>query len=557
MSRKKVTSLSIKEKIQIIKEIEEQQIAKKRICLKYKCDISTVNRILKRKDEIYKAAGTTNLKQKRNRKGLHDNVEKALRQWFDQQRSKGAVVSSMALLKKSKEFAVELEEDFEPDKNWLFRWKRRQNIKIRPIHRDYIHCYGHLTETEIIDVIANDNSDIGIENVPEDDEGDEELPTEMNLKYDTFIKQEFLNDEDDLLTTLPRSNLNILVKNEPISDDISPLVTIKTEEFLEEPLIKEGVTVKTENQLTASENSFIIYELETPPPSTRTLPPQILQNDKQIITESKQISPQMQVLSIPQHNQLAINTIPAVKSHLQHIPISNKTVPAVTSSPPILLNSQFRKRHRVILPANAIHKKTRYNIDSTTTESLATQSVKRDPMSSTKTLNKCRLLNTGSRKIINHYLIKPKRNQSQQEESPKILDNALTQEDSTEKSNPLIEEPIIEPQIEQTSGITTQTEINPSYSLITPAKTENSLILPKETNDDPPVMPELRVKCLCSLTANSDTSMDTTDLKAFFQEMFEKTRRLSKKHQRLVKMTLLEAVSEAEELMEQGKCCGF
>ncbi|KNC33069.1 hypothetical protein FF38_05199 [Lucilia cuprina] len=46
---------------------------------------------------------------------------------------------------------------------------------------DDVDCYGHLTETEIIDVIGNDNSDIGIENVPEDEE-DEEVDIVPSLK---------------------------------------------------------------------------------------------------------------------------------------------------------------------------------------------------------------------------------------------------------------------------------------------------------------------------------------------------------------------------------------
>lgn len=134
-SKKKLTALSIKEKLKLIKEIEEDHIEKKAICLKYKCDISTVNRILKKKVEINDAAGSSaNLTQKRNRKGVHGHVGKALGIWFDQQRRKNCIISSLVLIRKAKEFAIEFGDDFEPDSNWLFRWKKRQNIKLGIIH---------------------------------------------------------------------------------------------------------------------------------------------------------------------------------------------------------------------------------------------------------------------------------------------------------------------------------------------------------------------------------------------------------------------------------------
>lgn len=47
---------------------------------------------------------------------------------------------------------------------------------------DDVDCYGHLTETEIIDVIAKDNSDIGVVNVPEDDEDQGEVNLVPSLK---------------------------------------------------------------------------------------------------------------------------------------------------------------------------------------------------------------------------------------------------------------------------------------------------------------------------------------------------------------------------------------
>lgn len=88
MSRKKLTGLSIEQKIKIIKDNDEK-INKKTICEKYKCDLSTVNRILKKKDEIkQQAISCPNVKRNRDRKGVHEDIENSIAMWFDQQRGK-------------------------------------------------------------------------------------------------------------------------------------------------------------------------------------------------------------------------------------------------------------------------------------------------------------------------------------------------------------------------------------------------------------------------------------------------------------------------------------
>lgn len=43
-------------------------------------------------------------------------------------------MTSLILINKAKEFSVQLGVDLEPDSNWLFRWKKRQNIKVGQIH---------------------------------------------------------------------------------------------------------------------------------------------------------------------------------------------------------------------------------------------------------------------------------------------------------------------------------------------------------------------------------------------------------------------------------------
>lgn len=118
----------------ILKDCEEN-VKKKDICVKYNCEISTLYRIIRNKEEIRQSdVESKNLQQKRKRKGLYENVENALAVWFDQQRQKNGILTSLILINEAKEFAVQLGVDLEPDSNWLFRWKKRQNIKVGQIH---------------------------------------------------------------------------------------------------------------------------------------------------------------------------------------------------------------------------------------------------------------------------------------------------------------------------------------------------------------------------------------------------------------------------------------
>lgn len=161
---------------------------KKDICLKYKCDISTVNRIIRNKDEIRKhATSCTNLKQKRQRKGFYDNTEKPLAAWFDQQRQKNAVVSSLVLLNKAKEFALAFNEDFESDTNWLFRWRKRQNIKIGKIHGEISENNKEGASTYINDILPDLIRDYEPQDITNADESAlyyKALPTSTHYRPD-------------------------------------------------------------------------------------------------------------------------------------------------------------------------------------------------------------------------------------------------------------------------------------------------------------------------------------------------------------------------------------
>lgn len=131
----KNTALSIKQKLQLISLSKKKEKSKHQLAKEFKCDISTVNRIIRNEHKICAIAESNkNMELKRCRKSNHTNVEKALEIWFDQMRLGNAVISGQMVLNKAKEFAIKMNSDFEPNKGWLWRWQKRENIKFKKIH---------------------------------------------------------------------------------------------------------------------------------------------------------------------------------------------------------------------------------------------------------------------------------------------------------------------------------------------------------------------------------------------------------------------------------------
>ncbi|XP_062137414.1 uncharacterized protein LOC133846443 isoform X2 [Drosophila sulfurigaster albostrigata] len=126
-----VNGLTIQEKLQIITAVNNK-VNKNILCAKYGCDKSTIYRIMKRQTEIQKYSEVSELKRKRQRKGVHDLVEEELYKWFKEQDSNN--LDQRTLLAKAKEFCVKFNDDYEPSVNWLWRWRKRHNIKCRKSH---------------------------------------------------------------------------------------------------------------------------------------------------------------------------------------------------------------------------------------------------------------------------------------------------------------------------------------------------------------------------------------------------------------------------------------
>lgn len=109
------------------------------------------------------------------------------------------------------------------------------------------------------------------------------------------------------------------------------------------------------------------------------------------------------------------------------------------------------------------------------------------------------------------------------------------------------EEGELQPMVEGIPKVTKKTTL----STFLKANESNS----SKTNVTTPI--EIKVKCLCRLGLNSDlrSSGESNDLISFFDYMLKETRCLPLKQQRIIKLSLLQAICGAENCMEEGKNC--
>lgn len=391
----------------------------------------------------------------------------------------------------------------------------------------------------------------------------------MNLNYEAYIKQEFLNEEDEMLNTIfPNTDFNIFVKNEPISDELTSLVTIKNEPLSEITFTEATVNIKNENpvqnQVSIPGNNFIVYELGTSTTTQDRRQVKKTSKPRQLINDA--ISPYVEFntsQTITQTSQNIANQNISVVIRPQPNLISNSFTinPPTVVAPPVLLNAQLRKRNKIVVHTNPIDKRARYNIESAKASINAIQ-----PTLTSKPSG------VGGKKIINH-LIKNKRSQRKLEDETVIVGKQYENENSTREAVLVQNKTLLLELNKERCESVTENQINLNTNKISTPQfhrtvnsnafcslTTTTQALSEDSNTGKEVLnaPELRVKCLCSLTADTiNNGSNNLELREFFKEMFEKTRRLNKKQQRTVRMTLLQTILDAEEAVEKGKCCGF
>lgn len=132
MNRKK-QNLTIKEKMDILERIENGENGQS-ICEKFNVNRSTISRIKYQKERIYEFAqnSTRQLKNVKQIKRVHfPETEKALYNWFLDQRHKNAVITDNILKNKAKEFHSRLNPDvpFQASVGWVQNFKKRHSIR--------------------------------------------------------------------------------------------------------------------------------------------------------------------------------------------------------------------------------------------------------------------------------------------------------------------------------------------------------------------------------------------------------------------------------------------
>lgn len=126
-------TLSVKEKVAIIREVEKGVKKKSQIAKDFGIPPSTLSTFLKNKDAILKnseACGT----QKRIRGPDHPDLDECVLKWFQQTREKRISLSGLMIRAKAEEFALSLgRNDFKASSGWLDGFKERNGICFKTV----------------------------------------------------------------------------------------------------------------------------------------------------------------------------------------------------------------------------------------------------------------------------------------------------------------------------------------------------------------------------------------------------------------------------------------
>lgn len=123
--------LSPKEKLKILKDYDElPKMSQKEAAARLGIPQPTLNKILNSRSQLKECClSNQNMNKKRNRKGKHELVDRALKLWLENVREKDARVNGPILKTKAEELAKSLGVgNFNSSNGWLSRWLKRENI---------------------------------------------------------------------------------------------------------------------------------------------------------------------------------------------------------------------------------------------------------------------------------------------------------------------------------------------------------------------------------------------------------------------------------------------
>ncbi|XP_008048654.1 jerky protein homolog-like [Carlito syrichta] len=132
--RKRVV-LTIKDKLDIIKKLEDGG-SSKQLAGVYGIGETTVRDIRKNKEKIITYASSSDstsllAKRKSMKPSMYEELDRAMLEWFNQQRARGNPVSGPLCAKRAEFFfyALGMDGDFNPSAGWLTRFKQRHSIR--------------------------------------------------------------------------------------------------------------------------------------------------------------------------------------------------------------------------------------------------------------------------------------------------------------------------------------------------------------------------------------------------------------------------------------------
>lgn len=137
MEARKRNDLTLKQKMEILNRYDRlPKMSQRNAAAQLNISQPLLCKILKNRDELTRRdKQNENTECKRNRAGKDEQVEKALRLWFENVRERDAPVNGPLMQQKAESLAAEMgKKDFVATNGWFQRWKTRENIVYKKIH---------------------------------------------------------------------------------------------------------------------------------------------------------------------------------------------------------------------------------------------------------------------------------------------------------------------------------------------------------------------------------------------------------------------------------------
>ena len=150
------TSLALKEKLQIVDNLERKKKTQASICRELGLPKSTVTTIWSDRDRIKAAAesGSSSWNRKKLHPAKYEDIDEAVYRWFCQAREKNIPISAAILKAKAVKYALSFGvNDFACSNGWIDRYKQRHDLSFKTIIGEKGDVNMDTTQTWLKDVL--------------------------------------------------------------------------------------------------------------------------------------------------------------------------------------------------------------------------------------------------------------------------------------------------------------------------------------------------------------------------------------------------------------------